>query len=360
MTRASTTRRTLLKGGTAAGALALMGGAFPRPAIAQGKLDPINIAASPFINQGAIFMATELGYFAKVGIEPKVKSFPDGSLINAPMISGEVDLGVVTCSAGLFNSLSRGAPIRSLLCIGQGRKGRAVTATVVRQDHYDAGMKTVADLKGAKGKIVAVGAAGSINQYGMATGLKLAGLDAVKDVNWQTNVGQPDIVKQLGQKQVDVADITYHLAYIAEKQGFGKIIVSRDEILPDSQTAMVAARQSYLDKNRDAVIRFAMAHIHAARLFNKVAGAPAEHRDIVEMITKYIFVKDINLLNAVAPHWEWIAEDGRPNEASVLAQQDLWADTFSMVSKKVPAAQIFDNSIAREALARLEKEKPFG
>jgi NitT/TauT family transport system substrate-binding protein len=359
MLRKITTRRDLLKKGAKAGLLATLGTSLVRPAYAQ-KADTINIAASPFINQAAIFMASELGFFAKLGIDPKVKSFPDGSLIVAPMISGEVDLGVVTSSAGLFNSLSRGAPLKSMLCIGQGQKGRAVTAIIVRQDHYDAGIKTVADLKSLKGKIIAVGATGSINQYGMATALGMAGLNPVTDVTWQTNVAQPEIVKQLSQKQIDAADLTYHLAFIAEKQGFGKIIASRDEILPNSQTAMVAAREDFLAKRRDVVVRFAMAHIHAARLFNKVAGAPDQHRDIVEMITKYIFVKDIGLLNAVAPHWEWIAENGAPNQASVLAQQDFWSDVFKLVEKKVSAAQIFDSSIAGEATKRLETEKPFG
>ncbi|MDH7798365.1 MULTISPECIES: ABC transporter substrate-binding protein [unclassified Beijerinckia] len=355
----TSTRRTLLKTGAKAGLLAAFGATAIRPSYGQ-KLDTFTIAASPFINQAAIFMAGELGYFAKVGVDPKIKSFPDGSLIVAPMISGEVDLGVVTCSAGLFNSLSRGAPIKSILCNGQAQKGRAITATVMRKDHYESGLRTLADLKAMKGKIVAVGATGSINHYGMATGLRMAGLDPVNDVKWQTSVQQPDIVKQLSQKQVDVADITYHLAYLAEEQGLGTIIISRDEILPNSQTAMIAVRDDFLAKRRDTVVRFAMAYIHSARLFNKVAGAPTEHRDIIEMITKYIFVKDVGLLTAVAPHWEWISENGAPNEASVLAQQDFWSGPFKLVERKVTPAQIFEPTVAAEALKRLEQEKPFG
>ena len=359
MIRRITTRRDLLKTGAKAGLLATLGASLARPSRAQ-KLETINVAASPFINQAAIFMANELGFFAKLGLDPKIRSFPDGALIVAPMISGEVDLGVVTCSAGLFNSLSRGAPIKSVLCIGQGHKGRAVTAIIVRQDHYDAGIRTVADLKAAKGKIAAVGAAGSINQYGMATALDMAGLNPVSDVRWQTNVAQPEIVKQLSQKQVDVADLTYHLAYLGQQQGYGKIIASRDEILPNSQTAMIAAREEFLSKKRDAVVRFAMAHIHASRLFNKVAAAPDQHRDIIETITKYIFVKDVGLLSAVAPHWEWLSENGAPNEESVLKQQDFWSNTFKLVERKVTASQIFESSIASEAIKRLEQEKPFG
>jgi NitT/TauT family transport system substrate-binding protein len=355
----TTTRRTLLRTTAKLALTAPFAVAAASKSRAQ-KLDTLNVAAAPFINPAVVFIASEMGWFAKMGIDPKIQSFPDGSLIVAPMLSGEVDVGALTSSAGLFNALSRGAPIRTILCNGQGKKGRAVTAIVIGSDLYNAGVKTIGDLKQVKGKTVAVGAAGSINQYGIATALTMAGLDPVHDVSWQTNVAQPDILKQLGNKQVEVADITYHLAYLAEKQGFGRIIASRDEYLPDSQTAIIAARTDVLEKRRDVVFRFAIAYIHAARLFNQVAGSPLDHADIVRMITKFIFVKDVSLLDAVAPHWEWIAEDGKPNVASVMAQQDFWVSPFKMVEKKTSAADIFELGIATEATARLDAEKPFG
>ena len=48
------------------------------------------------------------------------------------------------------------------------------------------------------------------------------------DVQWQTSVPQPDVVKQLEQKQVGVAETTDHLAYLAQKQGFCR----SEQILP--------------------------------------------------------------------------------------------------------------------------------
>jgi NitT/TauT family transport system substrate-binding protein len=353
------TRRRILKSGVAASFAAATGLAAPRWAAAQ-KLDVVNIAASPFINQSVVFLPNELGLYAKVGIEPRIKTFPDGALIVAPMIAGEVDLGVVTCSAGLFNSLSRGAAMKAVLCTGQGHSGRAGTAIVVRTDLYDGGIRSIADLKSLKGKTVAVGATGSINQYSMAKGLAAAGLDPVRDVSWQTTVAQPDIVKQLGQKQIEAAELTYFLAFLAQRQGFAKIIASRDDTAPESQVSMVAVRDDFVAKRRDVLIRYAMAHIHAARLFNKVAGEPENNRETVELITKNIFIKDVSLLNAIAPHWEYIAEKGVPNVGSVLAQQDFWGDIFKLVERKVASEKIVDVSIAQDALKRLDAERPFG
>jgi NitT/TauT family transport system substrate-binding protein len=281
-------------------------------------------------------------------------------LVVAPMLSGELQIGIMTPNAGFFNSVSRGGPFRAFLCNGQGRRGRAVTALVIRSDHYDAGIKTLDDLARMKGKTAAVGAAGSINQYGLGSALKLAGLDPVRDVQWQTSVPQPDIVKQLGQKQVDVAEITYHLAYLAQKEGFCRILWSRDEILPDSQAAMHTVRDDMLQGKRETVIKYAMACIQAGRLFNQVAGDPDKHADMLKLIVKSIFPRDEALLKAVAPHWEWIAEDGMPNVASIMAEQDFWADTFKMVENKLPQQRVIEPSIAKEAVERLSAERPFG
>jgi NitT/TauT family transport system substrate-binding protein len=144
------------------------------------------------------------------------------------------------------------------------------------------------------------------------------------------------------------------------RQVRSRIIVARDEILPDSQTAMLAATNELMHSRREALVRFAMAHIHAGRLFNKVAADPTAYAEQVQMITKYIFLKDVSILKAISPHWEWIAEDGKPNVASVLAQQDYWADRFKLVERKVAREQIFDLGIAEQAAERLASDKPFG
>ena len=84
------------------------------------------------------------------------------------------------------------------------------------------------------------------------------------------------------------------------------------------------------------------------------------HAETLKLIVKSIVPRDEALLKAVAPHWEWIAEDGTPNIASIMGQQDFWADTFKMVERKVPQDRVVDMTIAKEAVQRLAAEKPFG
>jgi NitT/TauT family transport system substrate-binding protein len=81
---------------------------------------------------------------------------------------------------------------------------------------------------------------------------------------------------------------------------------------------------------------------------------------MLKLIVKSILPRDEALLKAVAPHWEWIAEDGMPNVASIMAEQDFWADTFRTVENKVSQGRVIEPSIAKEAVQRLTAERPFG
>src|SRR5947208_2693924 len=81
-------------------AVASLAPSIARRGVAQ-SLDTLIVGASPFINQGTIFMASEMGLFSKVGLDVKVRSFSDGALIVTPLLSGEIDIGAVTCSAAL-------------------------------------------------------------------------------------------------------------------------------------------------------------------------------------------------------------------------------------------------------------------
>jgi hypothetical protein len=180
-----------------------------------------------------------------MGLNIRMKIFMDGALVVAPMLSGEIDIGVMTANAGLCNSLYRGAPFRAFLCNGQGRRGRAVTTVVMRSDHYEAGVKTLPDLVRMRGKIAAVGAAGSINQYGLASALKLAGLDPVNDVQWQTSVPQPDIVKQPGRNR-SMSPRSPTIWLISPNSRLRRILFSRDEILP------IASRDAHRSRRHAA------------------------------------------------------------------------------------------------------------
>ena len=339
-----------------AGAILALAPLAGSPARAQDK---VRVGEGPFITGGAFLIAREKGYFKKVGIEVDTRIFIDGALSVPSLIAGELDVTFMTANAALFNAIAKGAPLVLFLDRGNNKTGRAYTAINVTQELFDAGVKSPKDFAGLKGKKIGLGALGSINQYTFALALQRAGLDPRKDVTWVTNVPQPDLMKMLGTKQVDATDLAYQFGHIAAKTKMGPMVAKGDDIDPDGQIGMFAARREFLASRRDVAIRWAMACLQGAKEFNAAAANPGANKEIVEILAKTTAFGKPEPVIEIAPNWSYVNEDGIPNVKSVMAMQSYWADYFTYVEKKVPEAQLFDLSIAKEAVARLAKDNPF-
>jgi NitT/TauT family transport system substrate-binding protein len=341
----------------AAPVLAMLTVAGSEPA---GAADRVRVGEGPFITGGAFYVAREKGYFQKVGIEIETKTFMDGAMAVPSMVSGELDLALMTANASLFNSIAKGAPIVLILDRGNNKPGFAYTLVNVTQALYDQGVKSMADFAKLKGKRMGVGATGSINQYNLAQALLKVGLDPAKDVQWIVNISQPDLMKMLGQNQVDATDLAWQFGVFAQQNKWGPIVATGDQMVPGASIASYAARRDFIEKNRDVAVRFAMAYLHAAKEFNAAAQAPDKHMDIVEILAKNTALNKPELVKAIAPHWSYVNEDGMPLVDSITEMQDFWSGKyFNYVEKKVSREQLFDLSIAKEAKARLDKDKPF-
>ena len=323
--------------------------------------DVVRAADGPFITGGAFYVARDKGYFKKLGITIETKQFFDGAVAVPSLVNGELDISFMTPSASLFNSVAKGAPMVVILDRGNNKPGSAYTVLNVRKELADGGIKTLKDVGKLKGMRVGANALGSINHYQAANALLMAGLDPAKDVQWVLNIPQPDMMKMLGTNGVDAADLAYQFGFFAQNNGWGPIVVNGDEVSPNASIAMIAVHKDFLAKKRDVVVRFAMAYLQAAKEFNAAAAAPDKHADIVEILAKNTALNKPELVKAIAPHWGYIAENGLPSVDSIMKMQDFWSGKYyQLVEKKVTREQLFDLSIANEAKARLDKEKPFG
>jgi NitT/TauT family transport system substrate-binding protein len=331
--------------------------ASPRNASAA---DLVRVGVGPFITGGGFYIARDKGYFDKLGIKVETRQFIDGSMAVPSMIAGELEITNLPAAANLFNSVAKGAPIVIILDWGHNQPGRAYTVTNITQELYDQGVHSLADFAKLKGKTVGVNALGSINQYNIARALEKAGLDPAKDVNWVVNVGQPDLMKMLGQRQVDVTDLAYQFGFFAQNNKWGPIVATGDEIVPNGQIATFAARKDFIAQHRDVMIRFTEAYLQGVKEFNAAAGNPAKHPDIVEILAKSTALNKPELIKAIAPHWSYVNEDGMPQVRSIMDMQDFWAGKdFHLVERKVTEAQLFDLTIAKDAKARLDRDQPF-
>jgi NitT/TauT family transport system substrate-binding protein len=326
------------------------------PSAAQ---DTLRVGEGPFITGGGFLVADAKGYFKKLGLDIETKSFIDGAQAVPALIAGDLDISFMTANASLFNSVARGAPLVVFLDRGNNKVGHGYSVINVSKEMADAGITKLEDLAKLKGKRIGVSGSGSINQYMFSLALQKVGLDPRKDVQWISNVPQPDLMKMLGQNQIDATDLAYQFGFFAENNGWGPMIATGDEIEADSPIGLYATRNDVLEEKRDLLVRFAMAYLQGAKEFNAAAADPAAHPDIVDILAATTALKSPDTIKAIAPHWSYVNEDGMPNVASIMKMQDYWSDYYDYVETKVPADRLFDASIARDALKRLETEKPF-
>jgi NitT/TauT family transport system substrate-binding protein len=323
--------------------------------------DVVRVGEGPFITGGGYFIAREKGYFRKLGIEIQALEFQDGALSVPSMVAGELDISGITPNASLYNSVAKGAPLVVILDRGTNRPGFGYTVMNVTQALYEQGVKSMADFAKLKGKKVGVGALGSINQYNVAQALLKVGLEPAKDVQWIVNVPQPDLMRMLGQGQVDVTDLAYQFGLFAKNNNWGPIVANGDQIAPNTAIATYTVRKDFLAKNRDVVIRWSIAYLQGVREFNAAAQAPGQHPDIVEILAKNTALNKPELVRTIAPNWGYMNEEGVPPVTSIMNMQDFWSGKdFHFVEKKVSAEQLFDLTVAKEAKNRLDREKPFG
>jgi NitT/TauT family transport system substrate-binding protein len=334
----------------------LVAALYASPAAAN---DTLHVGEGPFISGGPYFIARDKGYFAKLGLDVDTRIFMDGALAVPAMVSGELDVTLVTLSAGLFNSIAKGAPMVIFLDRGNNRTGRGGSAINVSNAIYAAGVTGPADLAKLKGKKFGITALGSINQYEAALALQQAGLDPRTDVQWISGPGQPDLVKMLGRDLVDATDLAWQFGSMAQDQKLGPLIMDAGTVNKYGQIAAYAVRKDFASAHHDAAVRFAMAIMYAAREFNAAAGAPAEHPDTVALLAKATTQGKVDLLTSFAPHWTATNEDGLPSTDAILRMQDYWVDYFHLANEKLSAAQLFDLSIAKEARERLDRDHPF-
>ncbi len=320
----------------------------------------VRVGEGPFITGGGFHVARARGYFEKMGLTIEVKTFNDGVFAVPAMVSGELDISFMTANASLFNSVAKGAPLVIFVDRGHNRPGRAYTAISVTQDLYDQGLKSLKDFAKLRGKTIGLVALGSINQYNLGRALQMAGLDPRKDVEWTINIPQPDLMKMMGQRQVDATDWGYQFGFFAQNNKWGRIVATGDEIEPNGQIAVFAVRREFLQRHRDAVVKFTIAYLQGVKDFNAAAGDPEKDPEVLDILAKTTVLNKPEIIKAIAPHWSYTSEDGLPNVDSIMRMQDYWADYYTYVERKVSREQLFELSIAREAKDRLERERPFG
>jgi NitT/TauT family transport system substrate-binding protein len=335
-------RRDALK---AAGAAALF-----MPAIARAQTRKVTLGIVNTISDAPYFIADARGYFRDEGLSVEILPFPSGAKMISSLSTGDLDVSGGAVSAGLYNANEREIAIKIVADKARNGPGYGFQSLIVRKDLIDSGaVKTLADLKGKKVAIPAIGSAGeqsTLNEACLKGGIKF---DEVERVYIST----PDMFAAMSNKAIDATIVAEPIVSLAKQRGVAERLMTVDQFYPDQQAAVTTFGAPFV-KKREQAEAFMRGYLRGVHDYNdslkdgRIAGRDAD--DVIGIISKYSGFKDVGILKNVVP--AACHPDGLPNEAGL--QKDLsFIQGMGLVDKKLTVAQVVDLSFLKAAQAKV-------
>jgi NitT/TauT family transport system substrate-binding protein len=240
-------------------AASLTGAANAAPPAPLNPPQKVKIAYVPIMKFATAYVAADRGLFKKYGLDVTFEKVKSGTEAIAFLSQGTVDVGGIAIVTSLWNSWNRGLDIRIIAPGGLEPMKGSSTNLLVSKKAKEAGVKTVADLKGKK--VGAAGGPGSGSEYLIAKALEAAHL-TIRDVNL-LNVSNPDIPAALAAGTIDAG-----LAgppFSTQAVNGGASVLATD-LTPGLMTVAFVGSGKFIKERPDVAERFVVALTEAARL----------------------------------------------------------------------------------------------
>ena len=303
-----------------------------RPALAPAA-DPFIVGVSgPSINMIHAFLARDLGFWQKYGVEPRVVLFEAGSILAQAMLSGDVKMSISSGPAVIAGR-------------SQGAETIIVAACVNTLPYSLVSAKGITKWDQLKGKKIGISRFGSGTDTAIRLALRKFGLDPLKDVTILQMGSQPDRIRALAAGSIDATLVSPPLDLTAKKQGYNILVNLADLAIPYPQQ-VVETTDRFIRENPHMVKNFLKGFLESVHY-------AASHKDETKrLIAKYLKVADAELLEATYQSFLQVTDrSGYPNMEGMRNAMDEVAQRVAVVKTKKP-----EDFVNTRFLKELEKE----
>jgi ABC-type nitrate/sulfonate/bicarbonate transport system substrate-binding protein len=335
------TRRTLF----CAPLLLAAGMLLALPSASQAAADPacktmrkLNIGVSvapPNVVHTSPYVAKELGYFAKRCLDVNIIQFEGGS---SPAAKAAAAQGTALVSVTPI-AVGRGAKVQQIWGLAP-RLPQAYTVS--------AAVKTAKDLKGKKLN-ASGGGVGGFNWLMGRQVLETAGLkvDDVKFISGATAGRVPGLVSG----QIDGVSLHPEDVYVARKKNPGvHALVQLADLLPNYFFNAYGAQTAWIKRDHQLMVDAVAAMIEANRTIYRdeakvlpiIMKATAKDKEAVDFAWK-----------TLTEHCVWSVNQGYDAKRTAWTIDDDVQNGFIAANKKPTVQQVFDESIANDAVKLL-------
>jgi NitT/TauT family transport system substrate-binding protein len=231
----------------------------------RAKLGTIRISTQPYFSMSPLYLAKELGYFEKLGLQIDIVTLAESGQAIPLAAAGKLDVVFTPSSASLINAISKGSRLR----IVAGRelaspKCPDINVLYGRRAVFPNGIQ---DLRSLKGKRIAVDLRFGMERFGLDTILKSAGMTA--EELGILNMNRSGMLVALLSGRIDaivVSDFAKRYPGVADQIVRG---ISLADILPNYQISFISFGSRLLDGDPVVGTRFLSAYLHAAGEYRK-------------------------------------------------------------------------------------------
>jgi NitT/TauT family transport system substrate-binding protein len=297
-----------------------------------------------------LWISNVKGFFKEEAIDAKFFYFDAAGPITTALAAGDIDAGSTGIVAATYTTIAEGSKTWLVADSAQMQPGYPGfgNALLVRADLYDAGVRTLKDLKGKKIGITTVG---STYHYMLGRALEKENM-TMTDVQLIFLRERGIILGALKEKTVDaiVMSAPYHL--IPETDGYGRVILWFGDALGGYQVCALMYGNRLIE-NKDLGLRFMRAYLKGLRYQYDAVFQKKNYDEVLTIVSDFgnIPKKDLE-----AGGFFNLDPNGRLLVDDLSAQQE-WYLKNGFIKQIVPTQHLVDPWFVEQAVKQLGEHK---
>lgn len=334
---------------------AALGGSAAAPAVLAQTLDTVNVGKLIGVTDAAFYIGDKKGFFRNAGCSVNWTTFPQSQAMVAPLAAGQLDAMGASVSAGIYNAIGNGIPIRIVGDRGLDVPPYGALPLVVRADLVKSGrFRTLKDLKGLR---CAEPGKGSTNLPILYRFLQRGGL-GYDDVQ-HLFLPFADQVAGLRNGSMDGGVLLEPFATQVAREGTAVKIAPDTDVYPNHQVSSLMYSTTFMKNKPTAARHFFLGYLRALRFLKgalrggKFAGPNAN--EVVAILQEFIKLPDPAIWREITP--SNVSSDGHVVVPSLETDYAIYKDR-GLITDHITVPAAVDLSYADDANKQLGRYVP--
>lgn len=294
------------------------------------KLEKV-VIANPVL--GLVFLPVywgiEKGYFAAEGLDVQLVETKTNILVSG-MASGDIHYG--TSVGTIARAAIQGMPVRN------------VAYVALKPDFVLVSQKSIEDVKGLKGKVVASSNPTATSTVALMAALKHFGMSE-KDVTLQYISGSSDRMAALAGKSIDAAVLTMPYEIIAEREGLRDLFFAGSVM--DIPFSGLGTSTQRIKENPEQVKKVIKVFMRGIQDIQK------DKAGITQFITKTWKIDEQGATKEYEKLLSMISKNGMAPESSILADAKAMQEQLKISTQEIKITDVVDFSLLKEVQKEL-------